>query len=103
MVGAIAGRAVWIGSASSNEFLDLVALRLMGESATDLFRAGTSLGRVAKVWAVSKSLPPGLVFVAAVVIEDSTLLAWGPPRCFNWRSCLTVSPARKHIGQPAER
>ncbi len=71
---AIAWRCCVDPGAPSQRLLDLFALRLMGESVTDLSPAGPILGEAIKVWAVSKSIPAGFG-VTSVVIEDLTYSA----------------------------
>jgi len=66
---AIAWRCCVDPGAPSQRLLDLFALRLMGESVTDLSPAGPFLGETVKVWAVSKSIPARFG-ITSVVIED---------------------------------
>src|SRR6266853_1382010 len=66
---AIAWRCCVDPGAPPQRFLDLLAVRLMGESATDLSPAGPILGETFKIWAVSKSISARFG-VTSVVIED---------------------------------
>src|SRR5258705_5856356 len=76
---AIAWRCCMDPGAPPQRFLDLVALRLMGESATDLSPAGPILGESLKVWAVSKTIHDR-VGIPWVVIEDHAYYL-GPDPC----------------------
>lgn len=55
--------------APRQQFRDLFALRLLGESASDLSPAGPLIGETVKVWALSKKIPATFA-VASVVIEN---------------------------------
>jgi hypothetical protein len=55
--------------ASRQRFGDLFALRLLGESASDLSPAGPLVGETVKVWAVSKKIPAAFA-VTSVVTEN---------------------------------
>src|SRR5882672_3133201 len=92
---AIAWRCCMDPGAPPQRFLDLVALRLMGESATDLSPAGPILGETLKVWAVSKSIPARFG-VTSVVIEDLTYSVGTASFVLTGFLLLLVSTARKH-------
>jgi uncharacterized membrane protein YbhN (UPF0104 family) len=66
---AIAWRYCVDPGAHPQRLLDLFALRLIAESATDLSPAGPFLGETVKIWAVSKSISARFG-VTSVVIED---------------------------------
>ncbi len=92
---AIAWRCCVDPGAPSQRLLDLFALRLMGESVTDLSPAGPILGETIKVWAVSKSIPAGFG-VTSVVIEDLTYSAGTASFVLTGFLILLGSIARKH-------
>jgi hypothetical protein len=75
--------------------LDLLALRLMGESVTDLSPAGPILGETLKVWAMSKSIPARFG-VTSVVIEDLIYSVATASFVVTGFLLLLVSIARKH-------
>lgn len=54
----------------SSTFWNLLSLRLIGESATDLSPAGPFLGETVRAWAAARTMP-ATVGVASVVIEDT--------------------------------
>jgi hypothetical protein len=66
---AIAWRCCVDPGAPPQRLLDLFALRLMGESVTDLSPAGPILGETIRVWAVSKTIPSRFG-ATSVVVED---------------------------------
>jgi uncharacterized membrane protein YbhN (UPF0104 family) len=92
---AIAWRYCVDPGAPPQRFLDLVALRLMGESATDLSPAGPILGETLKVWAVSKSISVRFG-VTSVVIEDLIYSIGTALFVLTGFLFLLVSTARKH-------
>jgi hypothetical protein len=65
----IAWRCCVDPGARPQRFLGLFALRLMGESVTDLSPAGPLLGESVKIWAVSKNISARFG-VTSVLIED---------------------------------
>ena len=81
--------------APPQRLLDLVALRLMGESVTDLSPAGPILGETLKVWAVSKSIPTKFG-VTSVVIEGLTYSVGTILFVLTGFLILVLSAARNH-------
>jgi uncharacterized membrane protein YbhN (UPF0104 family) len=92
---AIAWRYCVDPGAPPQRFLDLVVLRLMGESATDLSPAGPILGETLKVWAVSKRIPARFG-VTSVVIEGLIYSVGTASFVLTGFLILLVSTARKH-------
>jgi uncharacterized membrane protein YbhN (UPF0104 family) len=92
---AIAWRCCVDPGAHPQRLLDLFALRLMGESVTDLSPAGPFLGETVKVWAVSKSIPAKFG-VTSVVIEDLIYSLGTASFVLTGFLLLLVSTAHKH-------
>jgi len=69
----LAWRSSLAPSEGSPEFLNLLKIRLIGESATDLSPAGPLLGETIRAWAAAKTIS-STVGVTSVLIED---LAYG--------------------------
>jgi len=92
---AIAWRCCVDPGAPPQRFLDLLAVRLMGESATDLSPAGPILGETFKIWAVSKSISAKFG-VTSVVIEDLIYSAGTAAFVLTGFLILLLSTARTH-------
>jgi len=92
---AIAWRCCVDPGAPPQRLLDLFALRLMGESVTDLSPAGPILGETLRVWAVSKSIPSRFG-VTSVVVEDLIYSLGTASFVLAGFLILLVSTARSH-------
>lgn len=92
---AIAWRCCIDSGAHPQRLFDLVTLRLIGESATDLSFAGPFLGETVKIWAVSKSISARFG-VTSVVIEDLIYCAGTAAFVLTGFLILLFSTARTH-------
>ena len=92
---AIAWRCCVDPGAPPQRLLDLFALRLMGESVTDLSPAGPILGETLRVWAVSESIPSRFG-VTSVVVEDLIYSLGTASFVLTGFLILLVSTARSH-------
>jgi len=92
---AIAWRYCVDPGARPQRLFDLVTLRLIGESATDLSPAGPFLGETVKIWALSKSISAKFG-VTSVVIEDLIYSAGTAAFVLTGFLTLLLSTARTH-------
>ena len=92
---AIAWRCCVDPGAHPQRLFDLVTLRLIGESATDLSPAGPFLGETVKIWALSKSMSTRFG-VTSVVIEDLIYSAGTAAFVLTGFLILLLSTARTH-------
>src|SRR6266853_1008314 len=92
---AMAWRCCVDPGARPQRLFDLVTLRLIGESATDLSPAGPFLGETVKIWAVSKSISTRCG-VMSVVIEDLIYSAGTAAFVLTGFLILLLSTARTH-------
>ena len=92
---AIAWRCCVDPEARPQRLFDLVTLRLIGESATDLSPAGPFLGETVKIWALSKSISARFG-VTSVVIEYLVYSAGTATFVLTGFLILLLSMARTH-------
>ncbi len=92
---AIAWRFCIDPGARPQRFWDLLILRLMGESVTDLSPAGPFLGESVKIWAVSKNISARFG-VTSVVIENLLYILGTALFVFAGFFILLVSTARNY-------